>query len=56
MAQLAAAFNKMSVELQDERNRIEKYPHEHSDARLSHGICPECARKHFPEMDLENET
>jgi HAMP domain-containing protein len=120
MAQLAAAFNKMSVELQDERNRLEqkvalrtrdlqaaneqleheisqhhqtiaqlektlsevkqlrgilpicsycnkirddagywnrleKYLHDHSDARLSHGICPECARKHFPGMDLENE-
>lgn len=30
--------------------RIEKYIEEHSDAEFSHGICPECARKLYPEM------
>lgn len=120
MAQLAAAFNKMSYELLDERNRLEQrvsqrtgelkaanakleheisehrntivklekalkevkqlrgilpicsyckkvrddegywsqleqYLFDHSDAILSHGICPECAKIHFPDIDLENE-
>ncbi|MDD3990938.1 MAG: hypothetical protein PHV70_02190 [Desulfobacteraceae bacterium] len=36
-------------------NQLEKYLREHSDARLSHGICPDCAREHFPELDLEIE-
>jgi CheY-like chemotaxis protein len=30
-------------------NKIEKYIHEHTDAQLSHGICPECAEKLYPE-------
>ena len=30
-------------------NRIEKYITEHSDAEFSHGICPECALKLYPE-------
>ena len=33
-------------------NRIESYIHNHSDAQLSHGICPECAKKYYPEFDL----
>jgi PAS domain S-box-containing protein len=38
--------------------QIESYIHEHSDAEFSHGICPECAEKYYPEMDLygKNET
>ncbi len=31
-------------------NQIEAYIREHSDAEFSHGICPECARKLYPEM------
>ena len=30
-------------------NRIETFISEHSDARFSHGICPECTQKYFPE-------
>lgn len=30
--------------------QIERYFHEHSEADLSHGICPDCLRKHFPEV------
>jgi PAS domain S-box-containing protein len=39
-------------------NQIESYIHKHSDAEFSHGICPECAEKYYPEMDLygKNET
>jgi len=29
--------------------QIEKYVEERSDARFSHGICPECAKKLYPE-------
>ena len=28
--------------------RIEKYIMEHTDAEFTHGLCPECARKHYP--------
>ncbi len=30
--------------------QVEVYITEHSDARFSHGICPACAEKHFPEL------
>jgi len=33
-------------------HQIESYIHEHSEAEFSHGICPECAKEHFPDMDL----
>ena len=33
-------------------NQIESYIHKHSDAEFSHGICPECAKKYYPDMDL----
>ncbi len=29
-------------------SQIEEYIHDHSDARFSHGICPECAAKLYP--------
>lgn len=31
--------------------RIESYLHSHSEAVLTHGICPECAEKLFPGID-----
>ena len=30
-------------------NRIETYISEHSGAQFSHGICPDCAKKYFPD-------
>lgn len=30
-------------------NEVEKYISEHSDAQFSHGLCPECAEKLYPE-------
>jgi hypothetical protein len=30
--------------------QIESYIIEHSEAEFSHGICPECAKKHYPEF------
>jgi hypothetical protein len=26
-------------------NQLEQYIHEHSEAKFSHGVCPECAKK-----------
>jgi CheY-like chemotaxis protein len=33
--------------------QIEKYIHENSDASFSHGICPDCAKEHFPDLYAE---
>ena len=32
--------------------RIEHYISEHSDATFTHGMCPECAKKNFPELKI----
>jgi PAS domain S-box-containing protein len=31
--------------------QVEVYIQKHSQADFSHGICPECLKKHFPDMD-----
>ncbi|NOX35150.1 MAG: response regulator [Deltaproteobacteria bacterium] len=38
-------------------NSLETYIQEHSDAKFSHGICPDCTKKLYPELsdDLEEE-
>ena len=36
-------------------NQIEAYIEAYSEAQFSHGICPECARKLYPEIYRENE-
>jgi cell division protein FtsL len=33
-------------------SQIEKYVKSHSTADFSHSICPECAQKHFPELEI----
>ena len=30
--------------------QIESYIHKHSDAEFSHGICPDCSKKLYPEL------
>jgi hypothetical protein len=30
--------------------QLENYIHEHSEAEFSHGLCPECARKLYPDL------
>ena len=30
-------------------NQLEKYLGEHTDAKLTHGLCPDCARLYFPD-------
>jgi len=32
--------------------RLEKYIGEHSEAEFSHGICPDCMKKHFPDYEV----
>jgi methyl-accepting chemotaxis protein len=34
--------------------QIEAYIREHSEADFSHSICPECAKKLYPDIDLED--
>ena len=34
-------------------NQIEGYIREHSQADFSHGICPDCAKKLYPELKLK---
>lgn len=36
-------------------NQIEAYIHRHSEAEFSHGICPECAKKLYPEFDVDDD-
>ena len=36
--------------------RMEKYIEEHSKAKFSHGICPDCMKKHFPEIKGEEDA
>jgi hypothetical protein len=33
-------------------NQIEAYIREHSDVEFSHSVCPECAKKLYPELDV----
>ena len=36
-------------------NQIEAYIRDHSEAEFSHSICPECAKKLYPDIDLYND-
>ena len=31
-------------------NKVEAYISAHTDVRFSHGICPDCVRKHYPDL------
>ena len=33
-------------------SRLEEYITQHSDAQFSHGICDDCLKKHYPDMDV----
>jgi DNA-binding NarL/FixJ family response regulator len=35
-------------------SQVEGYIQEHTDAQFTHGLCPDCIRKYFPEMEAEN--
>jgi DNA-binding response OmpR family regulator len=32
--------------------QLEEYISTHSEAKFSHGICPDCAKKHYPDLKL----
>lgn len=36
-------------------NQIESYIQNHSEAKFSHGVCQECAKKYYPDMNLYDE-
>jgi hypothetical protein len=36
-------------------NQVEAYVAQHSEAEFSHGICPECMAKHYPEIMEEGD-
>ena len=36
--------------------QMESYIENHSEAKLSHGICPDCAEKLYPEFYVKNEV
>jgi len=36
-------------------NQIDSYIRDHSEAEFSHGICQECAKEYFPDMDIYDE-
>jgi len=45
--------------IRDEAGRwqqVEVYVHEHSQADFTHGICPECAHKLYPEIASRRRT
>ena len=35
-------------------NQIEVYIHEHTDAKFSHGICRECIKKYYSDLDIDD--
>lgn len=37
-------------------SQIEAYISSHSEARFSHGICPECRQKLYPDIDFDDDT
>ena len=37
-------------------NQIESYIQDHSEAEFSHGICQECAKKYYPDMDIYDDN
>jgi hypothetical protein len=32
--------------------KVDVYLHKHSQADISHSICPECAKEHYPDLDI----
>jgi hypothetical protein len=35
--------------------QIEAYIHDHSEAEFSHGICPDCLKKYYPQIKTKND-
>jgi DNA-binding response OmpR family regulator len=41
---------------EDAWQRLESYIQDHSEAEFSHGLCPECFKKHYPEFAPERDS
>ena len=37
-------------------SQVEAYVEKYTDAEFSHGICPDCIKKHFPEIAEKSEA
>jgi hypothetical protein len=35
--------------------QVDLYIKKHSQAEISHSICPECAKKHYPELEIKDD-
>ena len=35
--------------------QVDVYIHKHSQADISHSICPECMKEHFPDIDITDD-
>lgn len=46
------SFCKKVRDDKDNWEQLDVYIHKYSDAALSHGICPECAKEHYPDIDI----
>jgi hypothetical protein len=44
------AYCKNIRDEKGEWHQLEYYIQNHSEAKFSHGICPECAKTHFPQI------
>jgi hypothetical protein len=50
---ICASCNK----IRDDRgywNRLETYIQAHSEAKFSHSVCPECARRLYPDLKIQD--
>lgn len=44
------SYCKKIRDAQGDWHSLERYIRSHTDAMLSHGICPDCLRKHYPDL------
>jgi hypothetical protein len=35
--------------------QVDVYIHKYLQADISHGICPECAKEHYPDIDVDDD-
>ena len=48
-------WGRAKHDFEEAMNQIEAYIKEHSDADFSHSICPECAKKMYPNLNIYDE-
>jgi len=44
------------IRLGDQWVCVDRYVMDHSEALISHGLCPECLKKHYPGVDIKKKT